>query len=205
MLGSKNLNNLVLALSTKSLYDKFGTTEQMMWDHSVGTAISAKLISSGLGPDIESVAFIGGLMHDIGKVVMNNEATTAYVGVMMNDRIDSIMAEEKVFGYNHTEIGSKVIEKWGFPPVLINIVAHHHLHTCTLEGISDPITAKAIACVHLANGMSKILGIGYSSPNRNIVVHEFPSAIFLNMTEESLGDLVKDISEAYEKERSVFQ
>ena len=125
LLGLNAINSLVIALSTKSLYKRFGITEQMMWDHSVGTSIAAKLISSGFGAEAEAVAFIGGLMHDFGKVVMNNESPEAFAEVMMktyNEGIDSIAAEEGVFGYNHTEIGSMVAGKWGFPSIHFSIL-----------------------------------------------------------------------------------
>ena len=208
ILGLKTIRSLVLSLSTKSLYKKFGMTEQKMWDHSVGTATAAKIISSRLGSEVGDIAFIGGLMHDLGKVIMNNETPEQFTEVMMrtyNEGISSIEAEEGIYGYNHAEIGGSVSEKWGFPPILKHIIELHHLNIVKLEDIKDPIETNTIACVNLSNYICKVLGIGYRDPDESIVLHELPSAIFLKYTEEKLGRLVADINETYENEKAVFQ
>jgi putative nucleotidyltransferase with HDIG domain len=208
ILGFSTIKSLVLSASTKSIYKKFGITEQLLWDHSVGVAISARLISARFGSEMEDIAFLGGLMHDLGKVVMNNETPAVFAEVMMkvyNDDIDSITAEEEVYGYNHTEVGSGVISKWGFAPVLIKILEKHHLNKCSLNEIKDLKVANGVACVNLADNICRFLGIGFKEPNDEIVLHEFPSAVFLEMSEEKLNGLVKDIDETYKIEKSVFQ
>ena len=84
VLGFKTIKSLILTATTRSLYKKFGITEKMMWDHSVAAAIATKLISESLSSDVKDVAFIGGLMHDLGKVFMNNETHHTFIKVMMD-------------------------------------------------------------------------------------------------------------------------
>jgi putative nucleotidyltransferase with HDIG domain len=208
ILGFKTIKGIVLAATTRSIYKRFGMTEKILWDHSVGAAIAAKLISAGLGSDVEEVAFVGGLMHDLGKVIMNNETPETFTEVMMNiynDEVESIIAERDIYGFDHTEIGSKVVEKWKFSPLLVRILKSHHLIDCKLEDIGDPLGAKSIACVNLADYVCKVLGIGYRAPDESIVLHELPSAIFLNINKERLDELVKEINEVYNKEKSAFE
>jgi HD-like signal output (HDOD) protein len=157
---------------------------------------------------VEEIAFTGSLMHDLGKVIMNNEAPESFAEVMMimyNDGIDSIKAEEKVFGYNHTDVGSKVVVKWGLSPSLSEILAKHHLNNCKLEDLEGSSIAKSIACVNLADYVCKFLGVGYRSPDDTIQLHELPSAVFLNMPKEKLDPLIQEIKETYDNEKSVFQ
>ena len=69
-----------------------------MWNHSVGTAISARIIGKAVDKDIEEVAFLGGLMHDFGKVVMNNATPQIYAEVMMvtyNEGIEAVCSREE--------------------------------------------------------------------------------------------------------------
>jgi HD-like signal output (HDOD) protein len=208
VLGFNTLKNLVITVSTKLQYKRLGITEQMMWDHSVGAAIAARFISSGHEKELEEIAFICGLMHDFGKIVINNECPDAFLEVMQeiyNENQDSIVAEEKVFGYNHTEIGSVVTAQWGFPPVLSNVMEYHHLNKCKPENIEDSFIAKAIACIHLADNICKLLGIGYRNPDETILPHELPSATFLEVNQDRMDRLIKEIGEAYEKEKSVFR
>ncbi|MBC8414149.1 MAG: HDOD domain-containing protein [Nitrospira sp.] len=207
VLGLKTVRSLVLSISTRSLYKNFGMKEQIIWDHSVGAGISAKLISAHLGSEVADVAFIGGLMHDLGKVVMNNETPDAYTEVIMrsyNDETDSMSAETEVYGYNHTEIGAGVTEKWGFSPMLINILKNHHLQNVTLESFDNPISAKSVACVNLADFVCKKLGIGYRNKDENLHLHKLPSAVYLGFQESKMDQLLADIEETYENEKSIF-
>ena len=179
-----------------------------MWDHSVGTATAARIISSSLGSEVSDIAFIGGLMHDLGKVVLNNETPELFTEVMMktyNEGISSIEAEQEIYGYNHAEIGARVSEKWGFPEIIKIIIRDHHLNKIGLQEIEDAVTAKGVACVNLSNYVSKVLGIGYREADESIQLHNLPSAVFLGFTKEKLDPLVQSIGETYENEKAVFQ
>jgi putative nucleotidyltransferase with HDIG domain len=208
LLGFKTIRSLVLSVSTKSLYKQFGMKEKIIWDHSVGAAIAAKFLSEGLGSEVEEVSFIGGLMHDIGKVVMNNETPEVFAEVMMkiyNDGANSIEAEEEMYSFNHSEIGARVAEKWGFPARLITIIESHHLVNGGLENVKETSDANAIACVHLADNICKVLGIGYKEPDESITLSELPSAVYLKLDQARLDGLTERINEAYENEKSVFE
>jgi putative nucleotidyltransferase with HDIG domain len=207
ILGIKTIKSLILTATTRSLHKKFGITEKMMWDHSVGAGIASKIIADGMGTDIEDVAFVGGLMHDLGKVIMNNETPDDFAEVMMNiynEDIDAITAETAVYGFDHTEIGAGVVAKWKFSPILTDIIGKHHLQNCSLEEIGDNISARSIACVNLADNICKALGIGFRSADESIVLHELPSAVFLGVGKDKFDKLVQDVSEIYTKEKSAF-
>ncbi len=207
VLGFKTIKSLVLTATTRSLYKKFGITEQMMWDHSVGAGIAAKMIAKGMGGEIEDIAFVGGLMHDMGKVIMNNETPEDFTEVMMdiyNEHVESITAEQNAYGYDHAEIGAGVSKKWKFSPILIDILGKHHLNTCKLEEIGDDLKAKSIACVNLADNMCKLLGIGSRTPDETIILHELPSAAFLELSKGKLDELAVSVSETYVAEKSAF-
>lgn len=207
ILGFKTLRSLVLTATTRSLYKKFGMTEKIIWDHSVGAAIASKLISRGLGNEVEDTAFIGGLMHDLGKVIMNNETPELYSQVMMkmyNEGIDSLTAEKDIYGYDHTEIGAGVTEKWKFSVALVMVLKEHHLNNLTLEAVSDLPTAKSLACVNLADHVCKVLGIGYREPDSALELQSLPSAVYLKLNKDKLDQLVSAISETYNSEKTVF-
>ncbi len=207
LMGFKTIKSLVLTATTRSLFEKFGITEKIMWEHSVGAAIAAKLVSKGMGNEIEDIAFVGGLMHDLGKVIMNNETPDVYSEVMMdiyNDNVDSITAEQNAYGFNHTEIGAGVAAKWEFAPVIIDILGKHHLNTCNLDEIGDDLRARSLACVNYANNACKVLGIGCRNPDNNIVLHELPSAVFLGINKDRQDALLEEIQETYTAEKSAF-
>ncbi len=207
IMGFKTIKSLVLTSTTRALYGKFGITEKIMWDHSVGVGIAAKLVSKGMGSEIEDVAFVGGLMHDLGKIIMNNETPDVFAKVMMNiynHNVDSITAEQNAYGFNHTEVGAGVAAKWKFAPVIIDILGKHHLNICNLEEIEDALTARSLACVNYANNACKVLGIGYRNSDDNIVLHELPSAVFLGINKNRQDALLEEIQETYTSEKSAF-
>lgn len=208
MLGFNAIKDIVMTVSTKSLNKSFGMTEQMMWNHSVGTAIGARVIGRRVSKEIEELAFIGGLMHDFGKIVMNNASPQIYAEVMMavyNEGVEAIGAEMKLFGYDHTEIGSEVLRQWGFPEIYVVILADHHLHRRELSDIEDELTAKGVACINLANNVSRRLGIGFSNPDGSIMPHELPSAEMLGFDEEIMESIIDEINETYATELESFQ
>ena len=207
VLGFNSIKDLVITISTRSQYKRFGITERMMWNHSVGTAIASKMVCDNYCAELKDIAFLGGLMHDLGKVIMNNEAQEAYVDVMKltyNEDVESIDAEKEVFGYDHTEVGSRVVLKWGFPRVFSDIMEKHHLNNSGLEDIDDMFTARAVACVNLANNICKKLGIGYRAPSESIVIEELDATSFLGVEPDKVEWLLNEIGEVYEKESSAF-
>jgi HD-like signal output (HDOD) protein len=207
LLGFNNIKDIVLGVTTKSLFKTFGITEQMMWDHSVGAAIAAKRFSGGGGKELAEVAFLGGLMHDFGKVVMNNETPDLYRVVMMkvfNEGYSSMRAEEEVYGFTHAAVGSKVLELWGFPPIYVTMLARHHAEGREFAAITDMATARAVACINLADYACKALGIGYRSPEKGLELDRVASAAYLSFTKDDLVSLLNEISASYEAEKAAF-
>jgi putative nucleotidyltransferase with HDIG domain len=208
VLGFKTIKSLILTATTRSLYKNFGITEKMMWDHSVGAGITSKLIAKDHGIELEDVAFVGGLMHDLGKVILNNETPDVFKEVMMeiyNDNVGSIEAERNAYGFDHTEIGAGVAEKWKFAPILIKVFGMHHLDNCKLEDFNDALDARCLACVNLADNICKFLGIGARNPDESIVLHELPSAVFLGKSKEKMDTLLVDVRETFAAEKSAFE
>jgi len=201
LLGFKTIRSIVISASTKFLYKKFGMKEKIIWEHSIGAGIGAKIISRGMGSDVEEIAFVGGLMHDLGKVVLNNETPNEFSEVIMdiyNNGVDSISAEENVYGYNHTDIGAGVAEKWGFPDVLVRIIKNHHL-------LSNDSIDQVLACVNLADWICKATGIGYREGQEDLHPETLPSAEYLKMDRERVESLIVEIRETFYNEKSVFE
>jgi putative nucleotidyltransferase with HDIG domain len=207
MLGLSAIRDIALTVSTKLQHKRFGIVEQLMWDHSVGAAIAARHIAAGRGKELEEIAFFGGLFHDFGKVVINNECPEAFSGVMQriyNDHEDPLTAERGIFDYAHTEIGALVMEKWKFPAIFVSILENHHLENRSVEAFPDTFNAQVIACINLANNMCIRLGIGYRAADQNLLLHDLPSAQFLGISKEGVERLISDVQTAYQAEKSAF-
>lgn len=211
ILGFKSLRSMVVASSSKALHKRFGIAEQLMWDHSIGTAIAGKVIAEGLPNAVGEIVFVGGLLHNVGKTIMNNEAPKAYVEVMKkvyNDKMSAIDAEMAVFGYAHPEVGFSITEKWGLPPELGSIIRYHHLNRLTEDEkkklFENQVLKMALGCTHLALHVCEFLGIGYREKNPSLDLVNFEGAKVLGATKEKIDAWVKKAADSYQRERAIF-
>lgn len=212
ILGYKSVRSLTIASSSKAMHKRFGITEQLMWDHSVGTAIIGRILSKGKSAGVGEMAFVGGLLHNVGKAIMNNQCPEAYNEVMMsvyNDKIDYPEAEKSIFGYTYPEVGSRIIEKWGLPESIFRTIRYHHLSSLGPEErntvFSDDETKMGLACVEMALMMGKKLGIGYREPHEDLDLAGLVSAEYLGLKEESFESLLPQAQSSFAEEKAIFE
>ena len=96
--------------------------------HSSITAIAAGSLALEAG-ESEGLAYTTGLLHDVGKLVLALGEREKYVALMEDCRRtgSSLRAEEKDrFGFNHTEIGARLLRRWGVPVEVVVPVLEHH-------------------------------------------------------------------------------
>lgn len=211
ILGYKSVRSLVVASSSKAMHKRFGITEQLMWDHSVGTAIFGRGLAKGKPQAVGELAFVGGLLHNVGKAIMNNECPKAYMEVMKtvyNENVSFIEAEQKVFGYTYPEVGNLVIAKWGLPESISKIIRFHRLSKETgpekEKALEDNDTKLGLACVEMAVEMCRFLGIGYKDKNPNVKLAELESAKILGLEEPQIKSLLEESQKSFEQEKSIF-
>ncbi len=117
-------------LSLVSLSD-YGIDPVELWRHSIKSAIAAKILapmSQKLKLDT-SACYVAGLLHDIGKSVLN-VTTRREVGkirlVMEQEGLSWSDAELMVLGADHAEIGGLLLERWFFPEEIVSAVRYHN-------------------------------------------------------------------------------
>lgn len=153
-LGLDTIKALVLSLHTFSQYestDLGGISMVALRNHSLLTAACAKHIARMESADAKLVdeAFIGGLLHDAGKLVLAANFSAQYSRAMrlaQEGGLTFTAAEHGVFGCNHAEVGGYLLGLWGLPVAVVECVSYHHHPGRTLENTFSPLTA-----VHAAN------------------------------------------------------
>ncbi len=169
LLGFKTIKSLVLLVCASNMYGKPGrksgvtfdvseskSSEVVMWKHLVLTAFVSRYLATRLGAEnIKENIFIGGLLHDIGRIIyiMNEPGKyDEFLKVLSSEPdVDVIALEEKIFGAHHGEVGRMVFKKWNFPDEFIDTIAQHHsLHV-------DSPHRKMVEIVGLANLYARIL------------------------------------------------
>lgn len=131
------------------------------WRHSVATAICAKLLSRHMRVDKDN-AFIAGLLHDIGRLVLVVRYPEQYEAVLEYSEANNcrlLEAERRVLGIEHTQVGRALAEHWKFPATIQNAVSRHH---DTDMKKAEPL----VAAVQIANGIT--FGLAPAATDENM-------------------------------------
>ncbi len=205
ILGFSTLKSLVVAASVKQVYKPYGLTEKMLWEHSFGAGLAARIIANTTRMVNEEEAFLGGLFHDIGKIIMNTVDNQNFQTVMQkcfNEGISFVEAERQVYPYTHAEVGAMVIKKWNFPDFLMKAILQHHYFDFAQE--EDPYQVRLTSVVGLSNLFCHKLGIGVREPEEGLVLHETVPAKLLNLDEGRTNSLLEHIEKVYTQDKSFF-
>ncbi|MDX1765282.1 MAG: HDOD domain-containing protein [bacterium] len=206
VVGYNAIRSLVLAVSTKEVYAKFGLTERMLWEHAVGTGIACHVLAKETGVTKADDVFVCGLMHDVGKVIMNNSESEKYRLVMektYNDGMPSLLAEEEIFGFNHAEVGALVVKKWNLTEELEKAVRYHH--DCGAVADEDQYIVVLTSMVHLADLICQRLGIGAREANESIDLTESEAIATIGLSKDRVEELSEKIERTYLEEKHIFE
>jgi HD-like signal output (HDOD) protein len=155
MLGVNTVKNLVLSLA---IIDHFRTAKPFrtvsnatFWSHSVAVGVIAKCIAEIQGVPLagQEDYFVSGLMHDLGKILLNHQFSAEYHQAMALARQSHgsmAHAERIVFGIDHGSVGGLIARKWRLSPAFVDVLALHH----QLDDIQADI-APLVLSVALAN------------------------------------------------------
>ncbi len=154
-LGFKQVRSLVYStvtagpLSARLAGYRLG--DQGLWYHSVAVASSAHWLATALHyPDPEK-AYVGGLLHDIGKLVLDQYVMADYpqiISIMRANRLPMWQVEEQLFGIDHAGIGGLAATHWQFPTELTEAIRYHHAPSPDLPD------QRLAALVNLANALA---------------------------------------------------
>ncbi len=170
LLGFKEIQNIVI---TKAVFDTFKNTDSVngfdvkgFWEHSFLCGLSAKVLASSL-QKLQSDSFVGGLIHDIGKLVMFLALPIEYSNMIENIHPpgqSSYKSEREIFGISHDEVGLRLLKRWMFPEELLKAVGSHHSTSDIKNGQIFPfIIHIADLLSHLCEGqVNNEADIGFS-------------------------------------------
>ncbi len=205
VLGFNTLRSLVVAASVKEVYRPFGLTEKMLWEHSFGAALASRIIATKTRLANPEESFLAGLLHDIGKIIMNNLDRDKFQIIMQRCYNEGILFEEAettVYPFTHAEVGAHVVKKWNFPEGLTKAILHHH--TLELGADEDIYLTHLTAVVSLADQFCHRLGIGTRAPLEELDLLGGRPAQLLQIGEEKLEEALALLQETYENDKAFF-
>ncbi len=204
MLGFNSIRSLIVTSAARNLYQsnnqRMGLKERLLWEHSIGTACACRLLVRMEAPHLAEEAFLAGLMHDIGKLVLNQQAAERFdeiVQTVYNENRRFAETERDLLGFDHAEVGAMLINKWKLSHMMEEIIANHH----------RPETFSAdnplLLYLDLANEMCKQQGIGFVH-DESIDLLATPSNKILGLRQEQLDDVQAALRRTLETEMEIF-
>jgi len=191
-LGFVRLKSILMASSASGLLSlslrgyRQGAGE--LWQHSLAIAVSAEWLAQALGYRDSEEAYVSGLLHDIGKLLLDQFVLADYVeivGLIQKNHLPLWQVEEKRIGINHAMVGGLVAEKWKFPTVLVDTIQFHHNPSLARVNRQLP------AIINLANHIASKAGSS-KSPLFSSELHP-DTVIILNVSERDLDQYTRKI------------
>lgn len=165
LLGLNVLKSIILSVSVVNVFDnknKNAIDLYKFWQHSIACAACARGVAAKSAPALAEDAFMAGLLHDIGKVILdqvlcNQGEYRQVLDEMTHENRFIVEVERKIVGIDHASMGQHLTERWNLPPMLCTAIGGHH----TLSGgIEDPKAKKLCSIVHIADMITNHLGLG---------------------------------------------
>ena len=132
--GINRIERISTGMLMVELFSEFGTTlePEIFWKHSFRVASvthSVCTLNPESCPFMPDEVYIAGLLHDIGKLILDQYFHEDY------EKVDSAMkrkpwtafqVEESVLGLHHGEVGADLLQVWDFPEYLVEAIRDHH-------------------------------------------------------------------------------
>ncbi|GAB6183168.1 HDOD domain-containing protein [Thermodesulfovibrio hydrogeniphilus] len=200
LIGFDTLRSLILATSLRDLHRKYGPFEQKLWEHALGVGLCASLIAMITHLSNSDEALVCGLIHDVGKTVINNAMPEMYIKVyekVYQEKRLSIEIENELLGFNHTIIGNLISKKWKLPEKYEIVITYHH--ESTYADHEDPAFADICNIIKVSDQICLNLGIGLKEPIEVPIENDL-----VGMNEEEMAEVIGLFKLKFEKQKDLL-
>ena len=214
LVGFSAVKSLIVSVSFKDLHRKTDTIDEIFWGHSIAVAAASVAIAEAQGIKGSDDLFVAGLIHDIGKTVINHSDSALYKQVLSKVTDEGLTfkeAETEILGFDHSKVGGYIARKWKLPIRLEEIIEYHH--TDKGHGSKDSVTQKICEIIDIADKICWELSIGVPISVIKYKPKENKSSIFdllnnnlsLNMSVDDVELFKKNLIEEFGKHSAVFK
>jgi putative nucleotidyltransferase with HDIG domain len=175
VIGTEMLRQISLSVLIFKAMGKAGTGRTLFWRHSLMAANAASMAGKQAGIANVEVCFMGGLLHDVGKLVLDANLPEEYGqvrAIVTRDNCSFVEAEQAVFQIDHVEVGAWMAERWQLPAELVGAIGQHHA-----IDITPGPHSRIVAAVHTANAIAHATDVlAQAAPDQAVAV-EVPEQI----------------------------
>ena len=191
LLGFREIRNLALTLYIAKMFEDPGEHGQYrresLWEHLVSVAATARMIAQECKCCKPDEAYLAGLLHDVGWVLIDQYLRRQFVNVLDHIQLGltSPAAELKELPFDHCQLGAFVCHKWDFAPAIVAGIRYHHQPENYHGKYSNLVSIVALANFLCSRNGITSLGSNTITTIDNQVIQN------LNLTEDSLASIYK--------------
>lgn len=191
-IGLKRLKTVLTTSSATNMMSRSVSGYRLgageLWHHSITVAVAAEWLAQTFHyPDTEQ-AYVAGLLHDIGKLLMDQVILSNYIKIadyVASYRMPLSQVEETLIGIDHGKVGGLIAEHWDFPVELADAIRFHHAPSLART------SPKLPAIINLANSFTEDYQLAKSAL-LSFQVHP-ESLNILKLTPQMLVELKTDM------------
>ena len=203
VLGTRRLHDLVMAsfvFSQLSSPPSKSLDYVHLWEHALATACATESVAEHFRLERDK-AFMAGLLHDIGKLVLSIYFPREYdetLRASVRDRAPLVRVEEERLGITHAEVGYMLLAKWKLPEAYAYSTKYHHQ-----AAPSSPHRDLA-GMVHVGDILAKAFGVGFGGC---FYLETFDERVLqrFDLTEAALAPIVQKTAERLKAADSFFE
>ena len=176
LLGFKTVKSIVLAASVYKFMDGSFTGYALdrgeLWKHSLSVAFASRYLAKKIKGLDDEEAYVAGMVHDIGKIVLNDYVRFGYgiiAKLVEDDQVPFMDAERQVLGFDHAQVGGLIMEQWNLPETYMLAARYHH-SPWELPEESKPHQVF-VDVIHVANILCLMLGVGLGADGLQYKIH----------------------------------
>lgn len=166
LLGTNELTSLALGVSVVRQFKNIPTELLDMdsfWRHSIRCGLFARIFAKHLNLPGEEGFFTGGLLHDIGRLIILERVPKHYSRAIVkarNDHVEMYRAEQECLQTDHSIVGKLLSMRWRLPTALTRMIGGHHSpsanHFALESSLMHVADVLAHACGHEVNLVNEV-------------------------------------------------
>jgi len=131
VIGTRQVSDIVLATTVLDMFEGIPSEQENMdffWQHSIRCSVIARILATYRRESNVERFFVDGLLHDIGRLVMLMQLGKDYWDIVKfarESRLPYDVAERKVLGFDHCEVGGMLLKKWELPQHMVDAARYH--------------------------------------------------------------------------------
>ena len=199
VLGFHTLRNIVMAAAAQSFLSRTNKVAKRLWSHSLAAALAARMLSERTGIADPELAFLAGLLHDVGEIILLNGDPRGFEEMVEEVRRDHgslVTKEREKYAFDHASIGLALLDFWDIDARIGQAAYWHHYDG---EGIDAD---SLVSILKMADYLCFKVDLGFFSeppPPTAEMTHVFGCE-----DAESLEALAQEVRNTFDEEIQLF-